>query len=208
MIEIKNICYFEIIKDKLGPFLIFFYNKDQDEMKDDTNLLLIKYLRSIEKYFFEIPMIAFDYEEFVYKYSHYNISSCNDILIFEKTKTIRVYHKPTYYEIFEILNKTRQEYVLINQIPNNKYESEINNNKKIKNSINSKIEFGNSDSLTEKDKNKTLKVLKEMQTEVNKTGKNIGNFDNHISNLFPQNKNRNSFSSTKRKNFKISTNKS
>lgn len=115
MIEIKNVEYFLYMRRNNIPYFIFFYKKDGDEIKDYSNLILIKYIRSIEKSYCDLPMIAFDYSKFIKYYLHIKISSCNDVLVSQGNKPDKIYEKPSNNKIIEILKQIRQERILSNK---------------------------------------------------------------------------------------------
>lgn len=114
MIEIKDVSSFSLLQCKT-PYFIFFFKKECDEIKDESNLLFIKYLRSIEEVYCDLPMIAFDYLKFINRYNNYYISSSNDVLVIQKSKPVQIYKKPSPSEINEILKKIREENILIHQ---------------------------------------------------------------------------------------------
>lgn len=121
MIEIKDVSSFSLLRNTI-PYFIFFYKKEGEEIKDHSNLVLIKYIRSIEMLYRDLPVIGFDYLKFIKSYSNHNLKSCNDIIVVHKPNPIKTYEKPSQSKIIEILNKIREERILFHQKSSSKTE--------------------------------------------------------------------------------------
>lgn len=84
MIEIKNVYTYNSYKNFAGPFFIFFFKKEGNTFKDISNLSFIKYLRSIEEIFCDLPLLGYDYLKFMHYIKEGKVSSCNDVIVISK----------------------------------------------------------------------------------------------------------------------------
>lgn len=86
-----------------GPFLITFYHNDETR----NNFNLYKILKKYEKYFNDIPILRFDYDEFVSIYPNENVTSPNHFLIIEKNEKNIIYEFRDENLYLEILKSVR-----------------------------------------------------------------------------------------------------
>lgn len=114
MIEIIDNNKYRYFKSFDGPYIIFFYNKSEECVKDPLNLSMIKYIQSLESYYCDLPILAFEFNTFILSNNIPNLTSCNDIMIIRKTKFNEIYEQPPPWKILKIFDDIRNERLLKN----------------------------------------------------------------------------------------------
>lgn len=111
MIQIIDHTKYEYYKGQRSAFLMFFFKQENGEVKNHNNLAIIKKIQSLEVRYKDLPLLAFNYDNFI-KYNPNEINSFLDIII------TRNYHERILYEnpdvekipiIFDLLRKMRLE---------------------------------------------------------------------------------------------------
>lgn len=76
-------------------------------------MLLINYLRCIEELYRYLAIIAYNYFQFIFYFINFKQLSCDDILVIQNNKPIEIYNNPSHSKINEILEKIREERILV-----------------------------------------------------------------------------------------------
>lgn len=113
MIKLIDVQKYSYYRSRTGPFILFFYKKEDSEVIDIKNLYLIKYLQTIERDFSDLPLLGFDFKLFKICYNHEKITSCNDICVIRKDHDFECYNEPSYEKINQIFNSIRKERINI-----------------------------------------------------------------------------------------------
>lgn len=75
--DVNDLCEYWYYKNKTGRFVITFYKEDSD----GTNYTLYKYLKSLEREFNDVPILRFEYDQFIKYYPLQNVPSPIHLLI-------------------------------------------------------------------------------------------------------------------------------
>lgn len=96
---------FKYYKTRKGPFLIIFYHDDIT----NKNFKLYEILKENEKYYQDIPILRFNYLEFIRNFPNENISNPNQLLIIEKNAKNIIFGYYDNDSIIYILNLVRNK---------------------------------------------------------------------------------------------------
>lgn len=108
MIEILDVRKYSLYKAKTGPFLVFFFNRENDEAKNKPNLALISKLQSLEVKYKDVPILGFEYHTFKKRFPS-EVKTCLDILIIQKKHENILFENPELDKISTILDTVRQK---------------------------------------------------------------------------------------------------
>lgn len=110
--DIVFLSKFRYYKSQKGPFIFTFY----EESSDRKNFELYSYLKSIEEEYNDLPIIRFNYHDFINKFPEFNVPSPNHLMVIEKNEKTQFYDTTQKYTIPNILLNVRQKILLHKRI--------------------------------------------------------------------------------------------